>query len=156
MSLMEILVGSLMFAIVAITVAAVIAPMMMAFSRANNFAEYNTMLDSVGNQIVSDIARSTAAPVAGDSVVAITINSDSDVVYTVEDGVLMRNGVPVFSEGFNRGKTISFIVTEDTLNNGVGYSVAVTVTSGSETGMTIERPYAVRPLMLNQESENAP
>ena len=62
MSLMEILVGSLMFAMIAVTVSAVLAPMMMSFSRAADFAEYNTLLDNVGNRIASDLAKSSGIP----------------------------------------------------------------------------------------------
>ena len=144
-SLIEILVGSLMFALIAITVTAVIAPMMMAYVRANNLAEYNTLLDSVGNQIVSDLARSTSAPVQmGADVVEITINTDRNIVYTVENGSLIRNGSPVFADGFYKGKSINFLVEEDKS----GYAVVVTVESGGETGMAIERTYTIRPLML--------
>ena len=145
---MEILVGSLMFALIAATVTAVLAPMLLAYMKANDFAEYNKLLDNVGNIIVSDIARSSdTLPVFGENHVEIITSKGNAVVYTAPDGSLLRNGDPVFPQGFYKGKSISFTVTE----TAPGYTVFVTVDSTGGPGAlggAIERPYSVRPLML--------
>ena len=145
---MEILVGSLMFALIAVTVTAVLAPMMLTFMKANDLAEYNKLLDNVGNIIVSDINRaSEALPVSGENSVAITVSAGNTVVYTAPGGSLLRNGDPVFPAGFYKGKTVSFDVRETT----PGYTVTVTVSligRPAAVGVTLERDYSVRPLML--------
>jgi len=148
MSLMEILVGSLMFALIAITVTAVLSPMMLTYMRANDLAEYNKLLDNVGNIIVSDLSRaSEALPVSGENSVVITVSRGNTVEYTAYGGSLLRNGDPVFPAGFYKGKTVSFDVSETT----PGYTVTVTVSSTGRpaaVGVTLERDYSALPLML--------
>jgi len=148
MSLMEILVGTLMFALIAVTVTAVLAPMMLTFMRANDLAEYNKLLDNVGNIIVSDISRaSEALPESGENSAVITVSTGNTVVYTAPAGSLLRNGEPVFPAGFYKGKTISFNVSKTT----PGYTVTVTVSSAGRpaaVASTLERDYSALPLML--------
>jgi len=148
MSLMEILVGSLLFALIAITVTALLAPMMLTFMRANDLAEYNKLLDNVGNIIVSDLSRaSEALPASGENNVVITVSTGNTVAYTAPAGSLLRNGVPVFPPGFYKGKTVSFDVSK----TAPGYTVTVTVSSAGRpaaVGVSIERDYSVLPLML--------
>jgi hypothetical protein len=98
MSLMEILVGGILLGMVALTVSAVLAPFMLAFSRANDLAEYSTILDTVGNQIVSDLVRSSEEPTTAVNRVDITVDSEDDVIYTIRQaaGVLI-DGVPAGS-----------------------------------------------------------
>ena len=145
---MEILVGSLMFALIAITVTAVLSPMILTFMRANDLTEYNKVLDNVGNIIVSDISRaSEALPASGENNVAITVSNGNTVVYTAPGGSLLRNGEPVFPPGFYKNKTVSFEVSQTT----PGYTVTVTVSSEGRpaaVGVTLERDYSVLPLML--------
>jgi hypothetical protein len=154
MSLMEILVGSLMFAMIAVTVSAVLAPMMMSFSRAADFAEYNTLLDNVGNRIASDLAKSSGIPTdLGElDMVGISINSENDVIYTISEaeGILLRNGTQVFPPGMYRNKRVSFIV----FDTAPGFTIEVTVNPTDRPGTmgaTISREYAVRPIRLIQD-----
>lgn len=140
MSLIEILVGSLLFGIVAMTVTAVLAPMLMAMSRANDFAEYNTLLDNAGNQIVSDMAG--ASEVKSNNPLEFTVQG-KDVEYTAPEGILLRNNIPVLPEEFYRGKTIAFTV------NGTSPNFMIEVTVGpsgrwGSIGAEISRDYAVR------------
>jgi len=153
MTLTEIIVGSLLFAIAAAMVAAIIGPMMMAFSRANAIAEYNMLLDSVGNRIVSDIAGAIEPPET------LPFNSQTDdefsiitaseiVIYEIDDyGRLVRNDSPVFPADFYGGRDVSFTVTEAPANSGV-FTVSVTVSSDGGGGGISTRDYVVRPLML--------
>ena len=145
MSLIEILVGSMLLALVVITVTAAISPMLMAFTRANDIAEYNMVLDSVGNRITSDVAQASDRDFTG-GVLTLTVNSEQ-VVYTVVDGHLRRNNIPVFPAEFYKGKQIDFSFSGEQPN----FLVDVTVSSSGNTalsGAEITRSYAVRPLMM--------
>jgi len=153
LSLMELLVAGLMFAILAATVIMVISPIMMAFSRANSLAEYNTVLDSVGNVIVSDFASVRSISSSGVDVLVFSTDSGS-VEFSVVNGFLHRRfgtaapSAPVFPAGFYDGKTISFDVSGDELS---GFEIAVTVIPSGRPGSAtaeITRNFAIRPLML--------
>ena len=153
LSLMEILVGSLMFALIAVTVTSVLAPMMLAYSRANDFAEYNTLLDIVGNRIANDMAQ--ASEIRQENNPLIMVVRGSVITYTVDgNGVLLtsigdNDLSPVFPPRFYRGKTIDFSIDE----TAPGYTIEVTIgpaTGQAAIGSTISRQYAVRPLLLIQ------
>jgi len=152
MSLMEILVGSLMLALILMAVTSVVAPMMMAFYRANDFAEYNTLLDNVGNRIVSDMAQASSVTFAGGNLI-LTINSEDVTYNTSPEGLLLRNDVLVFSDGLFRGKRIGINVEEinvpDTPRH---FLLTVTVLSANRPGASaadVSRDYAVRPLLVS-------
>jgi len=149
LTLMELLVAALLFAIIAATAMMVISPIMLAYSRANSLAEYNTVLDSVGNVIVSEFAgaRPNPAPVPGPNTLTFTAGSGSEVIFTIYNGHLIRNDSPVFPAGFYGGKEISFVVTPDS----GAFVVEVTVIPSGAPGSAfaeISREFAVRPLML--------
>jgi len=149
MSLIEILVGSLMFGLVAITVTSVMAPMMLAFSRANDLAEYSMLLDNVGNQIASELAQASKVT----SVNPLEVETHmGEVVYSINDGSLERNGVPVFAPEFYKGKIVNFTVETDSS----GYIIVVEVGPSNRwgsIGATLERSYAVRLLIDNSTDE---
>jgi type II secretory pathway pseudopilin PulG len=129
-SLIEIIVGSLMFAIVAISASAAMAPMLRAYAAANEFAEHNTLINNVANQIISDLSRATGTPASltGETNEVLTGGTGlviptrtGDVTYTIGDagdhhGVLLLrdaasgNVVPVFPRGYYRNKHVSFSV----------------------------------------------
>jgi len=150
LTLMELLVAALLFAIIAATAMMVITPIMLAYSRANSLAEYNTVLDSVGNVIVSELAgaRQNPLPVFDGDSLTFTSGSGSVVIFDFEDGHLRRNESPVFPAGFYGGKTISFDVDD---SNFPVFVIEVTVIP-SDTPVSayseISRDFAVRPLML--------
>lgn len=151
-SLMEILVASLIFAMITVAVTAILTPMVMAFVRANEFAEVNSLLDNVGNAIISDMSL---------AVDDIEINSDDDISiltrngiisYTIsDDGFLMvesGNLDPrlVFPREFYGNMTISFEVSR--YDPGMAsYTLVVTVTQ-SDSITYISREFIIRPLML--------
>jgi type II secretory pathway pseudopilin PulG len=153
MTLMELIVGSMMFAIIAITVTSVLSPMLRAYVRANDIAEYNTLLDSVANRIISDLSESIYPPIiSGNN--QVTIRKPHNVIYTVpasgdNAGILHRDGIPVFSGHYYKNKSVSFIVTQNTSAGvGVSYTLTVTIIRDSD-GFPIPRNYTVRPLALN-------
>ena len=145
-TLMEVIIGGVLFALVALTVATVLAPMMMSFSIANDIAEYNLFLDDIGNRITSDISQSSSITFTG-GILSLTINSEA-VSYSISNGILLRNGSKVFSEDFYRGKRIGFNVDYTNLNN---IQVEISVISSGGLGgsaANISRTYAVNPIMM--------
>jgi len=147
MTLIEIIVGSLLFAIVAVTVSTVLTPLMFAFSIANDTAEYNMLLDDIGNRLTSEISQASDVDFSGDT---LTLVIDStDVIYTFPDGMLFRNEDPVFSIDYYKGKRIFVDVNTTKLPN-----VIVEITIGSSGGpaasaAVISREYAVRPVLMS-------
>ena len=156
-TLIELIVGLVIFGIISTAVATLLAPTLFAFMRANDFAEYNILLDNIANQIISDLSQSTDEPefqegseLPGATWNNVTITKQATRVrYTVNGGVLQReiNGEtsPVFSEEFYRRKLISF-----KLNTVDENSYRLTVRLDHANGnFEIQREYAVRPLILN-------
>jgi len=163
-TLIELIVGLVIFGIISVAVSALLAPTLFAFMRANDFAEYNILLDNIANQIISDLSQSTEPPVfteGGDQPDAtwndVTIAKPAARVrYTVAGtgnrGVLQReiNGETfnVFTEDFYRRKLVSF-----KLNTFDENSYILTVRLDHANGnFEIQREYAVRPLILNQHN----
>ena len=144
---MEVIVGMLLFGMVIMTLTAAISPLMLAYNRANDLAEYNQLLDAIGNRIASEMAKATDINGSENSV---TIETDSgEIIYTALSGHLLRNGAPVYQPEFYRGKTISFTVNEDDAPNFFLILTVSSTASGRHTGSTISRPYAVRPLLMS-------
>jgi len=188
MTLTEIIVGGIMFAIFTIAISLILSPMVITFMRANDFAEYNKIMDSVGNQIINDMSKATGQLTSmtinaeGNHVVIppgthveippninntanqlrIPILGSDDVEYTIVNetpgasgsgGTLMRNDIPVFPEGFYKGKQVNFDVVEVGAGSGV-YSIRIFVMprEGGNTfgisGSDLWRDYVARPLVL--------
>jgi prepilin-type N-terminal cleavage/methylation domain-containing protein len=168
-TLMELVVGMVIFAIISVAVSASLAPTLFAFMRANDFAEYNILMDSIANQIINDLAQSTEPPdfddEAGDwpegwNNVLIT-KSASRVRYTIEATAANRgmlvietggNASLVFPEEFYKRKTVAFkleALDTDPDDPIVAYNLTVRMES-LNGDFLVERVYAVRPLILNQ------
>jgi len=142
-TLVEVLVVCVLFALIAVTVTAIISPMLRAYARANEIAEYNMILDNVGNTIASNLMQASDIEVA-DNYASMMFESSS-VVFDVADGSLQKNGILVFAPNFYKGKSISFTITPAPAEP--DFLVNVTVTSNS-SGVTLSRSYAARPLLM--------
>jgi len=161
-TLIELIVGLVIFGIISVAVSALLAPTLFAYMRANDFAEYNILLDNIANQIISDLSQSTEPPVfleGGDQPDGtwndVTITKlATRVRYTVDGGVLQReiNGetFPVFTEDFYRRKLVSFKL--ETLEGTTTYYTLTVRLEHANGNFVIEREYAVRPLILNQHN----
>jgi len=155
MTLMEILLGSLLFGMVVMTVSAVLAPMMMTARRANDLAEYNQVLDTIGNKITSEMSQGEVSnPNIINTVTnTVTITTDAGVVvYSIAGGppgTLRRtlNGTETFTfhDDFYRGKTVNFEVAL-IAGSTTDFNVSITVQSTGSAAV-ITRTYAVRPMM---------
>jgi len=144
LTLVEVIVGCVLFALIAVTAASVLSPMLKAYTRANEIAEFNLLLDSVGNRIISDMKQASEVQDYDEDTVTMMINS-STVVYEVVDGVLQRNDNIVFPMDYYKGKNVSFTIAPT--SSDTGFLINVTVSSNN-TGVEISRSYAVRPLLM--------
>ena len=151
---MEIIVGMLLFGMVVLTMTAAINPLMMAYRRANDLAEYNQLLDTIGNRMVSEMAKTSVTPIIGANALTIVVDNVT-LIYTVNAGghLQLQRGAapvaPVYQPGFYEGKTIAFNFDDSAPPN---YFLNLTVTSnmaGGTSGSTITRQYAVRPLLIS-------
>jgi hypothetical protein len=160
-----------MFVIISITVSMVLAPTLNAYMRANDFAEYNALLDNIANQIIVDLSQSVNDedfPVFINGVwfeendgEFLAIKTRSRIVrYAVFNGVLQveavgENNAPiwrdVFSPDFYKRKLASFMIEADNPANPTAFILTVKLRENSTLGdlFEIERQYVVRPLMLN-------
>ena len=167
MTLMELVVGIFMFAIISIAVSVILAPILSSFSKANDFAEYNALLDNIANHLINDLSQSTSEPLFAEGVMAedddgifLTVTTQNRVIrYAVMGGILQREGLDaanntvlldVFSEDFYRRKLVSFIIETDETPDINAYYITVRLTEAGNAGFEIQRRYAVRPLIMNQ------
>jgi len=74
-TLIEVLVVCVLFAIIAVTAISVLSPMLRAYARANEIAEYNLLLDNVGNTIVSSMMQAAEVSDIADNSVSMTVDS---------------------------------------------------------------------------------
>ena len=155
MTLMEVLVGSMLFGMVVVTVSAIISPMIMSYRRANDLAEYNMILDNVGNLLVSEMSQASDVLITGTGVELSFQSGAPKVIFNVVDGSLIKTfdtvtpqSTPAFPPGFYRGKSVEFEVTGVEPN----FTILVTVRADGTTGPSsaaMQRAYAVRPLQLS-------
>jgi len=176
MTLMELIVGMIMFSIIAVSVSMALAPTLFAYMRANDFAEYNALLDNIANQIVGDLTLATKTPIFDEDTQTLTISTRGRMVtYQVNDGVLQRlrevrgdreddDGEPlddefiyddVFSRDFYKRKELEIELTLPNDPDANTFILTIRLTStatmaSTGQGFTIDREYLVRPLMLNQ------
>jgi prepilin-type N-terminal cleavage/methylation domain-containing protein len=157
MTLIELVVGMVMFAIAVGAVGAILAPTLRVYAEANEYAESNNLLDTLANQILDDLSEATTAP---------TINAEGrlefyidtrKVTYWVDqtagganEGLLMRqyesneedtDEKPVYTEPFYKGKSLAFAVDTDE-------APVYTLTLSISGGISISRTYAVRPVAV--------
>lgn len=170
MSLIELMIGMFVFAVVITATLYIFVPLMDTMVRSNEVAEYNTLFDNVANLIISDISSLTLmpggnldlndGPVSLNTNRLITYDKDSiqDSDTGMREGTIRRNGNPLLPERFAGERTdISFRLALDSDPDiEVVYLLTVSLTRRNpRTGeinenLTITRDYAVRPLVLNQ------
>jgi hypothetical protein len=98
---------------------------------------------------------STAEPVQDGPEIVIRINTVEVRYRIAANGVLERKGFTEWSEvlpqGYYRNQVISELFVEPWPGEAGAYKLRIEISS-SRQGPTIERDYAVRPLVLNQRS----
>lgn len=136
MTLLELLVGLLLFSILTATASAVFSPIVKTFEAANNLSELNTLFDNLSSEMVSEIGKATQIDISADNK-ELTINGF--ITYSVNDGLLCKNGddSPIFNEQYYKGKTIEVDF------NKLDSLITITMTI-NPSGIT--RQYAVQPI----------
>jgi prepilin-type N-terminal cleavage/methylation domain-containing protein len=164
-TLVELMVGLLLLSIIVAAAGSTIAPMLKVYSKANEIAEWNTLLDNLANQMVSDLSEMTvpiedqpgagAGPwsdnitfTAGFRTITYAVSKDNPLW---DDGMLERNGILVLPEDFYKRKIVSFILNDAGNHGEIAYMLTVRIEPSDGEGATISRDYAVRPLVLNQD-----
>lgn len=160
MTLVEVIVSILLFAIISTTAAAALSPTVTAYRNANTLAEMNTLLDNLSEELLSDIGNAREITISADE---INIKADATTLtYGVNDAGLLYRGSEttlVLPERYYKRKTMTiFFLNADEENelNGTyaqGSNLAFRVklvirnVDGSEL---VSRCYAAKPLGLNQ------
>jgi prepilin-type N-terminal cleavage/methylation domain-containing protein len=156
-SLIEFIVGLIIFAIVSSGATAIFLQMSNVQREAIEFSEYNTLIDDTANYIVNDLLNATESinPETGENL--ITIKTSSEVVeYSVVDGSLYRNNQPVISVEHYKGKHIAFAyatdIKIDQANSSIQstiYNITITLREYDDA-LLLDREYSVKPMVLNQ------
>jgi prepilin-type N-terminal cleavage/methylation domain-containing protein len=156
-TLMELIVGVVIFAIITTAVSAVLAPMLRAYSHANELAELNALLDTIANPIKNDMSDATdpLEKLGIDNEILIPINTNT-IKYTIGgDGVLLCSvndspPMPVLPKTFYNNKSVDFRVIRIDPPE-AAYTLTIIIRSDRDDGREMaRRDYAVRPLVLNQ------
>ena len=167
LTLIELIVGIVMFSIIAIAISTALAPTLFSYMRANDFAEYNALLDNIANQMINDLSQSTDKPVFDDTAGAggwaidnsgrLTITTNIRVItYSLRQadvrvidnigGVLQKEGIntdgdleffDVFSEDFYKRKSLSFML-EDVPGTVPAYTLTLRLRENSNLGNIFE------------------
>lgn len=123
LTLIELIVGMLMFAIIVTTVTMMMAPTMNLFSRTTDLAERNALLDNIANMIINDMETATRE-LQTESINNYTEFAaiDADTYMTIwamgnAAPVGLRTAQPVISSDDNE------IIIIHNLNNRVVYSI---------------------------------
>lgn len=154
--MVEIIIGMVLMAISLAAASTVLAPVLKASLNANDLAELNNLADNISLEITNDLSQaSKVKPITGGISI---VKSNQEIRYTVEDGILERNDVAVFSKRYYKRKTIEINYTDaDTggdISDGTGtpvtrnFIVSISILDG--VNESIRRDYAIKPLYLNQ------
>lgn len=162
MTLIETMIGLVMFTIIATAAAAVMAPMMNAFFNAMDFSEVNTFLDNVSAELLSDLSDAVVNTTTGIAIDTTTgaavINRGGGmptVTYSINANGRLVRSTPnleepsepfenIMAERFYRNRRVN-VVYDVSDPTAVGVTVIASRVSGDEVG---RRTYVVKPLGL--------
>jgi len=161
MTLIELMVGMMIFAVITTSALSIFMPMMKIMMRSTEISEYNTQFDNVANLVINDLSSSTGPAVVnrsapGQPLVRLLIEIDypGAVVYEYDaNGILLRNGIPLLPERFFGWTSVVLecinIFEDDDDIDAIVYHLSVSLLGiNDDTG--VSRTYVVRPLALNQ------
>ncbi len=166
LTLIEVLVGIIIFSILIMGVSAVLVPTLNTYVKAKEMAELTTLMNSASAEVVEDLSQSRGKAKLDGSYAkstgsAMQISIDGIIEYKTEDGVLLRsfdgvNFSKVFDEKYYKGKEIEMIFgveydepnpVDPTQSEKPTYSVFITISNSSTK---LDSEFVVRPLVLNQ------
>lgn len=169
MTMIELIVGMLVFSIIAISVSTILVPTLRAYAKANDLAEINTLLDNLSAEILDDISRADKVTLSGGSTNLRIETNVNTVIYDIgasapNEGLLCRDGTPVLHEDYYKGKTVRLecyqddksallddgTISHDTISDGTmpsTFYVRMTLISSEGNDMA-SRDYAVNLFLL--------
>jgi prepilin-type N-terminal cleavage/methylation domain-containing protein len=164
LTMIELLVGMMVFSIIALSVSAIVVPFMRISSSANDFSENNILLTRISGEIISDMNRAISLTLTTDNVLIIGLGARGTIVYSVcPDEGLLQNGdskdrlFNVYDEMFYKGRTVGlqfmdineypFLPSADNVDITQPVKLKITLFSGGEPSLS--RIYAVNPLGLS-------
>jgi prepilin-type N-terminal cleavage/methylation domain-containing protein len=177
LTLVELIVAMAVFTVVTTSVTALLVPIMRTQMRAIEAAEYNTLLNNVANQIISDMRDATPLSPTADPAAAVELPTDPAspllrivkgsqiIVYSIGDdsgdnkGLLLRSvtgnpdhGTSVLpSRYYRNNRGVSFDCKEaGSVTGNIAFVLTVSITNRDDSSIIISRDYAVSPLALNQ------
>ena len=119
MTLLETVVGMVIFSIIAVSVSMVLVPTSEVTAGAADLSENNTIMGRISAEIISDMKKATSmeliSGVAGDTLkitVGVSSTSNYTIYYRVNgDGLLIKGSLPnnmrvVHDAGYYKGRTI--------------------------------------------------
>jgi prepilin-type N-terminal cleavage/methylation domain-containing protein len=139
-TLTELIVAMLVMSIIMLSVTSVFMPMYNAYVHANDMAEINNLHNALSSVIMNDIENAWDIGWVGGTrtlSIATRVNAAPNVIYTIDNGRLMRNGSEVFDERFYRRNAVNIGYRRD---GDIAY-VMLTVNG-------YNREYAARPVGL--------
>ena len=154
MTLVEVLVGMLVFAILATCVTWILIPITKFYTQTNDLSETNLLLDNLSDQMLDDLWGAIDVAASGTS---LTIRTNADtVVYDIgideNEGLLCKDERPIFERKYYKGKTINleYLDTEENPISGTAPSAFIIRITLLSDGTAVEsRDYAAKPLVLN-------
>jgi len=160
MTMVEVVLAMLLFAIISATAAAALVPTVTAYRDANTLAEMNTLLDNLSGEMLCDIGKAREITITEDE---ITIKTESTTVtYGVSDEGLLYRGTQaslVLPESFYKRKKVELSFLDAAGANELSgtfekeselafqVKLVIQAEDGSEL---VSRCYAAKPLGLNQ------
>lgn len=162
MTLMELIMGISVFCILAVSVSAIIGPVMTTISKVSSYSEVNGILDTLSNEFTADLSEASVVSFVGDEITIMT--SDYYIIsYNVVDGILSKNGGALLSKDFYKDKIVDLKVYDAELTTDISdintYVAATSKTRsflavfkaiGANGEVMLQKSYAVRPLIMNQ------
>lgn len=152
-TLLELIVSIMVLSLIMIAITTVFTPALQAFSRANNLAEANTLLDNVATLVMDDVINATEViPGTGTFTVKASHNF---LYYTNGEGILCRSmpgyDSPVLPRDYYKYKgqgseqTVFSVTASCAVRDGL---VTITLTLTSDSGWSLTRDYTAKPVGL--------
>lgn len=159
LTLVEVVVGFLIFTILFMGVSAVLVPTLNTYAKANDMAELTTLMNTASAEITNDLSQSVRnAEISGSGNDEIKIYVGGNVIdYRVTTGGIIErsfNGntpAPIFDERYYKGKSVDMSFQVDYADPPAGEpTYTLNMKISNDRAGTLKSEFVVRPLILNQ------
>lgn len=169
MTIVELIAGMLVLAIIAVSATTVLVSTTRAYTRATSLAEINTLFDSLSKEMLSELSRASGITVSG---TALEIRTNvNTIVYDIgvggNSGLLCRssdydtdNYFPVLDRQYYKDKELRLkyytsggaLDANEITDRTTHQALIVRLELLTDSNVIASRDYAVMPLGLNQYS----